>query len=88
MFRRILAVAAVTVAAIPVLACHDDHDHDGEAASCKAIVEACHPKDTGSGPIHECHEFAESGKTEADCAAKKAECLATCAQGPTDAGAD
>jgi hypothetical protein len=84
MVRRLLALAVVPV--ILLLACKDDHDHGSEPASCTAIVDACHPKDTGSGPIHECHEFAESGKTESECAAKKAECLSTCSGSPADAG--
>ena len=68
-----------TLAAFTVLgACSDDKKDDG-APSCKAIIEACHPLDPGSGPIHECHEAAEAdGVTEQTCAGKKAECLATC----------
>ncbi len=88
MSRIPVTVAALALAVVaPVVACHDDHEHGSEPTSCKAIIDACHSKDTGSGPIHECHEFAESGKGEPECAAKKTECLSTCSGSPSDAGA-
>jgi YVTN family beta-propeller protein len=52
---------------------------DGRPAECEAIVEACHDIDPGSGPIHECHEFAEDeATTKEQCVAMSQECLATC----------
>ena len=62
----------------------------GDAPECTAIVEACHPKDPGTGQIHECHEAAEKN-VAADCKAKQAACVALCNAAPaptTDAGAD
>jgi len=48
-------------------------------AACERITEACHPKDTGSGKPHDCHEAAEAASaTEASCAALEADCLAAC----------
>ena len=88
MTKTSLAVLALLTALVAAIAaCEDDHDHDtaAEPPSCKAIVEACHELDKGDGPIHDCHEFAEGGKTEAECAAKKTECLTTCTPGG-DAG--
>ncbi|MDB4996901.1 MAG: hypothetical protein JWM74_4333 [Myxococcaceae bacterium] len=62
---------------------------------CDAIVDACHPKDPGSGPVHECHETAETAAAAHDaktCTDKKNACVALCnaATTPTkgDAGAD
>ncbi len=59
----------------------------GSPAECEAIVERCHPLDPGTGPIHECHEYAEaSGRTAAECSARQTECFAACVS--TDAGTD
>lgn len=56
-------------------------------AECEAIVERCHPLDPGTGPIHECHEYAEAaGRTAAECTARQSECFAACVT--TDAGTD
>jgi hypothetical protein len=53
--------------------------------SCEAIIDRCHDLDVADGPIHDCHVFAETkGKTEAECAARKSQCLATCV--PDDGG--
>ncbi len=58
----------------------------GPRPTCEAIVDRCHPLDPGSGPIRECHEFAESAAaTEAMCMARQAACNAACVA--TDAGA-
>lgn len=52
---------------------------DSEAGSCERVVEACHPKDTGSGKPHDCHEAAEAdGVTDATCAETEDECLEAC----------
>jgi hypothetical protein len=57
----------------------------GGKATCEEIIEQCHPLDTGSGEIHECHEFAEAATTtEADCVAMKAHCEEVCVA--SDAG--
>jgi hypothetical protein len=66
-------------------ACGSD-DEEPSRADCEAIFEACHPFDTGSGHIHECHESAESSWTPAQCATEKAGCLAACVA--SDAGSD
>ncbi|MFO0739779.1 MAG: hypothetical protein U0270_28025 [Labilithrix sp.] len=63
-----------------------ESEHTSPYPSCQAIIEACHPLDVGDGPIHDCHELGHDEGTEATCAAKKAECLATCVAG--DAGSD
>ena len=41
------------------------------------IAEACHDKDTGSGPAHECHEFSEAS-TDEKCSEKEDDCLSSC----------
>ncbi|TAK23864.1 MAG: hypothetical protein EPO40_25230 [Myxococcaceae bacterium] len=66
----------------------DDHDHDTAGTpTCEAIIARCHPLDTGSGPAHDCHEFAESrGQTEAMCVARRDDCFRSCVA--SDAGAD
>jgi len=47
--------------------------------SCDAIDEACDPHAGKGGHAKECHDFGESAaSTEAQCAARKAECLAAC----------
>jgi hypothetical protein len=57
-------------------------------AECEAIVAACHPVDPGSGPITECHEFAEvATRTAAECTSMSVACLALC-RAAADAGAD
>lgn len=65
----------------------DAGEHTSPYPSCQAILSACHELDTGEGPIHDCHEVAHDATSEADCAPRKAECLATCVE-PSDAGAD
>lgn len=78
----------LAVFAFATVGCHsDDHDHSDRPAVCAEIIERCHPLDLGSGPIHECHEGAESTWDEATCTAKKASCFAVCTA-PTDGGGD
>jgi hypothetical protein len=66
----------------------------GVPADCQAILDACHPKDPGSGPVHDCHEAAETAGDVRDaktCADKKSGCVALCTAAATptkDAGAD
>jgi hypothetical protein len=73
-----------TLLVASALGCSDSHTHEDVSGSCKAIIDACHPLDTGSGPIHDCHEMSESS-TEETCNSKKADCLSVCKPG-TDAG--
>lgn len=53
--------------------------HTSPHASCQAIIDACHAKDVGDGPVHDCHDVASaSSASEASCGAKKDECVRTC----------
>jgi hypothetical protein len=80
----LLAPLGLTLA---LAACKDDPALTSAKPDCDAIVERCHPLDPGSGPIHECHETAESRETSnAMCAAQRAACFAVCVA--TDGGAD
>lgn len=55
-------------------------DHKSPFPSCQAIIDVCHPVDVGEGPASECHDVAhDDGASEEKCAARKTECLATCA---------
>ncbi len=56
--------------------------------SCKAIIDACHPVDTGEGPGRDCHDIGHAGKSEEECAPKKAACVATCLAMVADSGTD
>lgn len=62
-------------------ACGDDAVVEDRTA-CEEIVERCHPLDTSAtGPIHECHEFAENPSvTNAQCQAMHDSCFATCTE--------
>jgi hypothetical protein len=56
---------------------------------CEAIVDACHPKDPGSGPVHDCYETAQTAGTAHDaktCADKKVACVTLCNAAATPAG--
>lgn len=86
--RKALAIA-IPVLSLSLLAfspaCGDDHDddHDTEetlTGDCKAISDACHELDDGTGEAHECHEVAHAGKA-ADCTEHLEHCLETCAGG-------
>lgn len=46
--------------------------------SCEMIIGRCHDVDPGSGPIHDCHETAHDGESEAACAAILDDCLMLC----------
>ncbi len=94
---RILSVAALvglTLGASSLVACEDDHDHDhddhgGEAmpASCEAFHDLCVRASRTNPAAAECDEFTHGeGRTEAECAARKDSCLATCGGGGADAG--
>ena len=72
--------------------CSDDHDHGASSSgahasaypTCDAIIKQCHPLDLGVGKISECHVLAHESTNDAECAAKKDECLAACVA--SDAG--
>lgn len=84
MSPRFLLPAALLAA---VAACSDSTPAPAGKPTCEAIFERCHPLDTGSGDIHECHEFAEAAATtEAQCVARRASCFTACTA--SDAGAD
>lgn len=72
MWKQSFAVAAVALA-FGIFGCSKDN-----TGSCERIVEACHEKDMGSGPEHECHEYAEGGATDDECAARESDCLSSC----------
>lgn len=79
-----LAIPLLSLFALST-ACGDDHDddHEGEEAlegDCKAISDACHDVDDGSGEAHECHEVAHEGKSAA-CGEHVEHCLEVCAHG-------
>lgn len=87
--KKLLVVGAMLAAVLGVWACSSDSTtptpatmENGEPTSpypsCQAILHACHPKDIGEGPPHDCHELAHDDGTEAKCAAKKDECVKTC----------
>ena len=48
-------------------------------------MDVCHAADEGSGPAHDCHDVAHADG-EADCAAQKDACIATCNAVLGDAG--
>jgi len=85
-FHLMFAVGACLL----VAACGDDDV--ARPAECEAIVERCHPLDTGMGQIHECHESAETTWTAAECTSNTAMCFAVCPEpidgGDSDAGGD
>ncbi|MBS2012918.1 MAG: hypothetical protein JST00_08530 [Deltaproteobacteria bacterium] len=95
--KKVLISAAIVAAFAGIFACSHDDDHsheDGGAhssafASCQAILDACHEKDVGTGPVHDCHELGHDATSDAPCAAKKDECVKTCNAATTDdAGSD
>lgn len=85
-----------TFVGLSLLACGSNSPPDTPAgasfASCKAIVDACHEVDEGTGPVHECHDLSHEASTDEACAARKTECVAICTSagdaGTTDATTD
>jgi hypothetical protein len=71
----IVALLAL-VGSIGLAGCGDD-DAEATPPECEEIAERCHDLDPGSGPIHECHESAETG-TAASCTEMRAMCFAVC----------
>lgn len=62
-----------------------DEDPAGPDA-CRQISSACHDVDTGSGPLHDCHETGHDGDLAA-CEAVLGSCVAMCeAAEPVDGG--
>src|SRR5262245_43590468 len=86
--RLLPALFFSALACVSVASCggDDDDEHKETPAECEAIVEKCHDLDPGSGPIHECHEYAEAGHTAEECKAKQAECFPLCVA--SDAGSN
>lgn len=87
---RSLLVLLVAAVVVTFVACKDDeetpsHGHD-DFPACKELGKRCHAFDTGSGLGHDCHELGHGAKTEAECIAKRDECLAVCPL--TDGGAE
>ena len=84
--------SALAFFSLLLVACSDNAVAPIARPDCEAIVERCHPLDPGTGPIHECHEAAESAATtNAMCTAQRASCFATCVatdSGVADAAAD
>jgi hypothetical protein len=75
MFKYLGSVFTILLA-VGVFGCASNNVNEG---SCERIVEACHPKDTGSGAPHDCHEFAEGADVTDDaCAVKEDDCLTAC----------
>jgi hypothetical protein len=71
----------VALLVLAPLGCHSDHATD---PNCARIETACA---SGTTPAQEsCHELAHSDNA-AQCAARVAECVATCGGGGADAGA-
>lgn len=93
--KRTAIALSITAALSLAVACSDDHDHEADdhdhgpmPASCEAFHEACVEAEALGGKASECHDLThKEGVTEAECAAKKAECTAACKLAPTpDAG--
>jgi hypothetical protein len=80
--RRLVAVASAAL----LFACGGGTTP--RPAECEAIVDRCHALDPGSGPIHDCHESAESTWSQAECVANAAICQAVCVATDSDAGAE
>lgn len=90
--RTALAVTFFALGAAGLAACEDDHDHDhsGEnlPPSCEEFHEDCVKASRTSAAAAACDDFTHAeGRTEEQCAAKKAECIAIC-RGGGDAGAE
>ncbi len=72
--------SSVVIAAFALLVGGISGCDEDPAGTCDRIIEACHEKDTGSGPEHDCHEFAESdGANDETCSEREEQCLADCA---------
>lgn len=56
----------------------DTDEHTSEYPACAAIIEACHPVDTGDGDIAECHSTAHGASSNAVCEPEQERCVALC----------
>lgn len=83
----VVGLIALGLLAAPLYACSDDdhdHDHEGHSdenlpASCEAFHEKCVALSETNTKAKECDDFVHvEGRTEAECAAKKDECVAAC----------
>jgi hypothetical protein len=64
------------------MACSDDHD-DGDGDACGRILDACHPKDIGVGPVSACHDIAHDGDEHAcEHAIDDDDCITICEAAP------
>lgn len=93
MITKIFATTFIAALAVAWGCSSDPSDHHGSSSgepspfpSCQAILDACHPADTGEGPANACHELVHDDGTEEKCAPKKVECEATCRAILADAG--
>ncbi len=76
-----LAIAAPLLLAAPLGCPADSDDPKLIAGACGEIVEACHPKDDGTGQINECHGIAHD-EDEAACSNVHAMCIELCNAAP------
>jgi hypothetical protein len=79
----VLCVLALGLVACSGSTSTPDSGHSVSSPTCEMILERCHPLDTGSGEIHECHEMSEAN-VEADCVAMRDHCFMVCV--PADGG--
>ncbi len=54
----------------------------GDAPTCLFLARKCHPYDAASPTAHACHELGHTSTNDAECQAKKAECVAACGGQP------
>ncbi len=83
---RFFVLLALALCAVASCDDEDDHEHASSAATCGDLADICHAYVASSRAAFDCHELAHHA-TEADCAAKRPDCLAVCS-GPLDAGSD
>lgn len=55
-----------------------EHAHGPEAPACKVLARTCHAHDKESEQAHACHVLGHAAKSDEECEAKRAECLAVC----------
>src|SRR5688572_16714861 len=85
---RKLCLLMVGTAIAAAVGCSSSDDETGQTAlpaDCKAIVDACHPVDVGTGAIHVCHETGNKGDG-ASCTSQKQSCVDMCHAAVMDAG--
>jgi hypothetical protein len=80
--------ALLLIGSLLIIGCHDDDGHHATTDRphvCEEIVEACHARDPGSGPIHDCHTNAEATWTAEQCSSNAPRCYSVCAATDTAA---